>query len=750
MTVGGETFHGPAGYQNGEGNEQHNNFYAAPPPPVVWPVRVGNIPPLASAYQQRPAVQGRIDRAWVGHETVVLAQVLAGGGGTGKSQLAADYAHRALTGGTDLVVWAPATETTQVIALYARAATRVRAPGTAGRDAQADAEAFLAWLATTACSWLVVLDDVSDPQGMSRWWPPASAGGQGQVLATTRRRDAILSGGGRMAVDIDAYTTPEAAVYLRERLTGAGCAHLLDGTQDVVARALGWLPLALSHAAAYMINEAMPCARYLDLLTARDSRLDTLLPPEADTETYGRQVTAALLLSLDAAQESDPAGLALAALRLAAVLDPAGHPRTIWDTDAVRRYLGSGQGPAVLRMLHRYGLLTDHAPDGPRAVTLNTLTARAVRENTPRADLADIRTTAADALLDIWPDLDHPDPALSTALHANFAASHHQTGHPYDTTTLKEQVTTSLEHLPGPEHPAMPTTGSQPTPAAGRKQTGWATRIRGPLATAIALAAIALTWTSPHQITDRYKTAFSDLGDGSPGVRIDGINALQRIMRDSPRDQPVIIDVLSAYIRTYAPLPAKGTQGPDRPRPDVAAALTAITTRNPHHDGNATVDLANTYLHGAGLNSAKKLRDAGLNEADVQGAVVKPIQMGPGSADPTDVGPGSADPTDVGPGSADPTDVGPGSADPTDVGPGSADPTDVGPGSADPTDVGPGSADPTDVGPGSADPTDVGPGSADPTDVGPGSADPTDVGPGSADPTDVGPASADPLSVSLA
>jgi hypothetical protein len=428
-------------------------------------VKVNDIPALASAYQQRSEIRERIGQARTRHGTVVLTQVLAGGGGVGKSQTAAGYAHQALADGTDLVMWAPATGIDEVITLYAQAAVKVQVPDVTGQDAEKDARAFLAWLATTKRSWLVVLDDVTDPAAMGRWWPPASAGGRGRVLATTRRRDAVLSEGGRAVVAIDTYTRGEASAYLRDRLTDASHRHLLDGAADALAEALGLLPLALSHAAAYMINAGVACSAYLTLFNTQNSRLDALFAHTA--EGYGRQVAAALLLSLKAAQNSEPVGLAEPALRLTAVLDPAGHPRTLWDTPAVLRYLtqhrtqpvvgdgtqadteidagadtevNAGQALAVLRVLHRYGLITDHAPDGPRAVTLHALTARATRETTPHTHKPNIHQTAADALLGIWPDPDQVNPALATALRAN-------------TTTLTTHAHDDL-WAPGP-HPVL-------------------------------------------------------------------------------------------------------------------------------------------------------------------------------------------------------------------------------------------------------------------------------------------------------
>jgi len=141
------------------------------PPPVSWPVRVGVVPALASALRGRTGLREQVAAARTRAGGVVLTQVLAGGGGVGKTQLAASYAVQALTDKVDLVVWVDTTGPDAVPAAYARAAVRVRAPGADGSDADVDAQAFLDWLATTTRSWLVVLDDITEPQQVAPWWP---------------------------------------------------------------------------------------------------------------------------------------------------------------------------------------------------------------------------------------------------------------------------------------------------------------------------------------------------------------------------------------------------------------------------------------------------------------------------------------------------------------------------------------------------------------------------------------------------
>ncbi|MFI5851797.1 tetratricopeptide repeat protein [Micromonospora chalcea] len=406
----------------------------------VWPVQVGRPPAMASAFQPRQRLRERALATRHHGDDVVLAQVdggrgsggpgtrvLAGGGGVGKSQLAAWIAHDALGHGTDMVVWAAASSPDQVITTYARAAVRVGVPGADGADLAADAEAFLEWLHTTDRTWLVVLDDITDPAHLTRWWPPHRT--TGWTLATTRLQDATLASSGRQRVDIDVYTPDESMGYLADRLTNAGLAHLLDARASELAAALGHLPLALSHAAAHMINQEEGCATYLARYTTGRERLAELMPASVDPDDYGRPVAVTLLLALDAADTVTPAGLARPALVLAAVCDPDGHPDALWATAAVTGYLsahrtaGAGQRVSpeqarkALRLLHRYGLLTHTPTDGVRAVRIHALTARAARETT--SDLAPLTHAAADALLQLWPADDHITTDLVAALRTN-------------------------------------------------------------------------------------------------------------------------------------------------------------------------------------------------------------------------------------------------------------------------------------------------------------------------------------------
>ncbi|MGW4506912.1 FxSxx-COOH system tetratricopeptide repeat protein [Streptomyces sp. NPDC004436] len=453
------------------------------------------VPPLAaSAFQPRHGLRERIDAAREGGAVVLTqarkasAGVLSGMGGVGKSQLAAQYAHQAVAEGTAVVVWAPAAESAQIIAFYAQAAQRVQAVGATGEDPERDARVFLEWLATTDRTWLVVLDDVGDPAAIGPWWPPARPG-TGWTLATTRLHDPRLTGSGRTRIDIDVYTPAEAVNYLQERVTTDGAAHLLDGREEDIAQALGRLPLALGHAAAYLLAEELTCAQYLARLGDQALRLEDVLPEWADTEGYHRQVTAALLLSLTAAQAAGPEGVVTPLVQMIALLDPDGHPETLLTSPPVTKFLTTArdQGDAQpettaeevvrsVRVLRRYALVTTDPHTPHRRIRMHALTARAIRESTPAERQVRLATTAADALVNMWPSGDLPR-ELGQALQANttilchhaeqhlwrgdihpvlfrrgvslMAGGLHQEAHPY-----WRQIAERATDLLGPDHPS--------------------------------------------------------------------------------------------------------------------------------------------------------------------------------------------------------------------------------------------------------------------------------------------------------
>ncbi|MFI1094140.1 tetratricopeptide repeat protein [Streptomyces sp. NPDC020917] len=417
------------------GDIQQVTLHPAQRTPAVWPHQVGEIPPRAGCFQHRAEIV-RLRSAVHTGGTAVLGQVLTGMGGVGKTQLAADYARTAWAmGEIDVLVWITAGSRTAAINGYARAGVEML--GADPGDPDWAAAAFLAWLEPKPqkrlCRWLVVLDDVADPADLDGLWPPDSP--TGRTLITTRRRDAALSGHGRRLVSVGLFTPGEAAAYLAAALAIQGRteppSHLAALADD-----LGHLPLALSQAAAYLVDAAISSSAYRMLLADRARDLAETVPdrlPDGQSHT----MAAAWALSVDHADQLRPAGLARPMLQLMAFFDPNGIPASVVHSAPARDYLRVGWSSSAaanvggdvtaahvhsaVRVLHRLSLV-DHDPDAAhRAVRVHQVIQRAVRDTLSRPEQEAIARIAADALTAAWPGVER-DTDLAQALRANATA----------------------------------------------------------------------------------------------------------------------------------------------------------------------------------------------------------------------------------------------------------------------------------------------------------------------------------------
>jgi pentapeptide repeat protein len=138
-----------------------------------------------------------------------------------------------------------------------------------------------------------------------------------------------------------------------------------------------------------------------------------------------------------------------------------------------------------------------------------------------------------------------------------------------------------------------------------------------------------LELTEQGQVTDRYTKAIEQLGSEKLDVRIGGIYALERVARDSARDHPTVMEVLTAFIREHSrehwppPDHPAGRERERSTRPDVQAAVTVVGRRDAKRDirqiSLTDADLTRADLNGASLTRAN-FTDADLSSASLFGA----------------------------------------------------------------------------------------------------------------------------------
>ena len=418
-------------------------YYGSSFRPASWPLRIGVVPGEADNYQPRLTIKD-FDAAMIPDGSAASCHVLSGTGGVGKTQIAAHYARNLWsTERLDLLVWVNAGNRDAIVSAYAHAAEQVT--GMNSGDPEQAVSEFLNWLEITDRRWLIVLDDLARPGDLSGLWPPRRAAGH--TLVTTRRRDAVLTATDRRLVRVGLFTSKEAAAYLTATLA----AHERNDDPEQIralARELGYLPVALAQAAAYIIDRDLECAEYRRRLADRRRTLVEILPePSALPDEQRTTVAATWSLSIELANELTPVGLAGPMLELASVLDANGIPITALTSPPALEYARSRQARTspgrdmapqsaggldevvareALHCLHRLNL-ADFAFDGrERSLRVHGLIQRATRDQFVGDQFDQVVQVAAQALLQSWNDLETR--GSGDVLRANADALHASAG----------------------------------------------------------------------------------------------------------------------------------------------------------------------------------------------------------------------------------------------------------------------------------------------------------------------------------
>jgi tetratricopeptide (TPR) repeat protein len=384
-----------------------------------WPVRSGTVPALASGYSARPETAPGLAAALPAGAAVALvpsgAVPPAASPGpvaapdaqdwlrsSGKTQLAVAFAESLWqSGGVDLLVWIEATSRAAVLSGYAAATAAVT-----GRDQVSSCESvaaqFLSWLGETSRRWLVVLDDLADPANLDGLWP---AGPAGRVLVTSADAAAVPSG--MRAVPVGPFSQREAISYLSGRLSADP-----DKRQGVIELApdLDLEPVALVQASAVIANSPLSCRDYRAHFTRRREQLTE--PPSA------RPPAAAVtwMFSFGLVGQLAAGASAQLLLALAALLDGHGIPQTVFAAPAADDFVAGGGGVAAsseraraaLAVLEQAGLLTVEPVTAPPVVRISPVLQAALRAAMPEGMPDQVAKSAADALLQAWPEQELP------------------------------------------------------------------------------------------------------------------------------------------------------------------------------------------------------------------------------------------------------------------------------------------------------------------------------------------------------
>ncbi len=302
-------------------------------PDIADPHRAPQLTPIWTIpYHRNPFFTGREEILNYLHTllnsrksaALTQAQAISGLGGIGKTQIAIEYAYR-YRDQYQAILWVNASSHEAFLADYVMLAALLGLPEQHEQDQEIVIRAVKRWLATHD-EWLLILDNVDDPQMIVHFLPMNSSG---DVLLTTRLQ---ALGTIAQSIEVEKMGLEEGVMFLLRRtkiLTLDTSLH--EGMKEVwrqaaeIVAALDGLPLALDQAGAYIEETRCGMSQYFHLYSTR--RKELLLRRGRFPVDHPDFIAATWAISFRQVELESMAAADL--LRLLAFLDPEAIPEEI-------------------------------------------------------------------------------------------------------------------------------------------------------------------------------------------------------------------------------------------------------------------------------------------------------------------------------------------------------------------------------------------------------------------------------------
>ena len=294
------------------------------------------------------------------------ASAIWGLGGIGKTQTAIEYAYRYFYDQPfyEWVLWVNADALT-LTADFGAIATKLGLPNAQQQGVEEQIAAVQHWLETHD-RWLLIFDNADDPALLQ---PLRPRNPNGRLLLTSRAQtfDALEIA---RPLPVQEMTVAEAREFLGRR-TEKPLEEAIEVTAaDRLAQELGYLPLALEQAGAYILAKKLSFDKYL--AAYRQRRLQLLERQKPLVGNYPNSVATTWSINMEAVEQTTPAAAEL--LRFSAFLAPENIPYELLERGG--SHLGQGLAealadaaddplilPDLLSALTRYSLIRLEAAD---------------------------------------------------------------------------------------------------------------------------------------------------------------------------------------------------------------------------------------------------------------------------------------------------------------------------------------------------------------------------------------------------
>ncbi len=225
--------------------------------PNIWNIPHNRNPNFTGRVELLDALRSELAS---GRAAALTTQAIYGLGGVGKTQTAIEYAYRHQTD-YDVVWWVRSEEPATLAADYAALAAELGLPEKNEPQQNLIVRAVRDWLGHNT-GWLLIFDNATDRAVIRGYLPQSNTG---HVIITSR---SAHWQGVASPLHVKVMERAEAVDFLLNRTAQAD-----RQTAALLAEALGYLPLALEQAGAYIEETGSTLAEYLDLLKPYWSKL---------------------------------------------------------------------------------------------------------------------------------------------------------------------------------------------------------------------------------------------------------------------------------------------------------------------------------------------------------------------------------------------------------------------------------------------------------------------------------------------
>lgn len=283
----------------------------------------------------REQVLSNLRTALTTKRAAALTQAISGMGGIGKTQTALEYAYR-YGEHYRAIFWVKADSHLALTSGFIEIAALLNLPEKDAREADLAIRAALAWLEHHS-GWLLIFDNADAPELLKPFRPRTATG---HVLLTSRAQLFDTLGIGK-PLELEIMTPDEALRFLFTRTARAEPNQTEKTAAQDLATELGYLPLALEQAAAFILAKQ---ARFQDYLASYGKqRLKLLQQARPVAGDYPESVATTWAINFNEVEHASQAAADL--LTLSAFLSPDRIPFELISTS--RQKLG----PAIEQAL---------------------------------------------------------------------------------------------------------------------------------------------------------------------------------------------------------------------------------------------------------------------------------------------------------------------------------------------------------------------------------------------------------------